>query len=381
MDKPIKTQTVEVSRAQGANGSLAFVYSTRRSGTPEEEGLAEQALDEKRVAACVEDLEKRVADLFQMDCAGEPRDETGFDPVPRELSCLVLPPPGLLALVGPDTHPRFSCCPFCDTLPWELVETKKEVEADSVNMALACHLTHTLPLGEDPPDRPADQILFVVNPGMNLCETPGRDDGSCATHAHRLRGLCEKQGFRARFLSGADATRDNVMAAMGKPGIYAIYFFGEARMPLSGESVLLLADQPLTVRDIRSARPAARVVVINACEPGPERTGHGVFMYPRPLAQAFGECGASAVIAPTLALSSNSAAMAAVSLVHNATSTTPLAAALRAMRRKSFGKYQEGFADYRWAAYRYFGDPNIRLAAEEEREEEGMAGEVERVEE
>ncbi|MFP4474356.1 MAG: Clp protease N-terminal domain-containing protein [Desulfatibacillaceae bacterium] len=371
----IAVQTVAVGSSENKNGTVVLRYGTQRAAKGAPELVEDRVVPVDGVEQCLEDYAAASAGLLALDREGWKSHDGGFDAIPAKLADLVLPGQGLLALVDPEANPRLDLSgPFASRIPWEVLETRKEVEADSVNMGLACHLTHDLPEPGSSPILPATKMLFVVDPCDDLCRGTGSSAVYCTNHVHKLCRLAERQGFTNILLCGEDATKAAVLEALTEPDVFGLYYFGRARCRREEDSGLVLADGFLSGERIEGSGSQARFVFINACEPVEERGRDEIYLDPRPLAEVFARGAARTVLAPTLVLTSRAAAFCALNVFHNATSTTPLAAAVRSMRRKSYNGYFDGAPDYGWAAYRYYGDPNLMLAAEDEEAREEADG-------
>lgn len=359
------------------------------------------------VRASVEDLTRRAL-------VGQKRDAFGIEVAAVSLARQVLPPKGLITLLGSGTNPQFDIIQdIAAEIPWEVLEEccftcpdghttvlphpvaaddhrvclscsppKVMVPGGSAKLALSRHLTH-LVRGDRQPTGQGKLFLFIEDPTDDLCRRDSTKDHICARHLNVLRSWAEEQDYELLLLQKKNATIKQVLAALANPEVVGVYYFGHGYFrPQEREGCLLLADGPLYASQIVKHGSAARFVFLNACEGAAGGRDWEFERRAKSVAEAFASGGpGKVVIAPLWPVVNIQAAQAALEFfaaaslrkaegdaltaVRKNSAASPsafLGDALAVVRKNSFLRYdKEKEPDLSWMVYRYFGNPNLTL--------------------
>jgi ATP-dependent Clp protease ATP-binding subunit ClpC len=335
----------------------------------------------------IQEVRRRIEDLTRRALVGHKRGNVGVEEAAAGLSSLVLPPTGLIGLLGSEVHPQFDLIhDVASEIPWEVLEEVyfccpqchstqlaqqgqsttphcsscgQKMRKEGGKLALRCHLSH-LVRGPEQPASTGGEFLFIEDPTGDLC-TPASDPHSiCAQHLDELRAIVEKQGFTINLLQKNNATVTRVLNAIAKPAVAGIYYFGHGYFSRDGdEGCLVLSDGQLFASQIEKKAPAARLVFLNACEGASAGRDWDLEKRSRSVAQAFARGGrGKTVIAPLWPVVNVQAAETALEFFRHAEPDTPMAYAMENARRVSLDRYKANEPHLSWMAYRYFGDPN-----------------------
>jgi hypothetical protein len=219
----------------------------------------------------------------------------------------------------------------------------------------------TRPKDADPAGSAADTFLMVIDPDGTLCDVNTPAGKACEAHVSEICRQLARRGYRALPLSGDMATVDEVKHALRNPCLAGAYFFGHGELQ-DNEGCLRLKDGRLFASEIVNLSPTPRFVLINACLSGNSGNDDELSTQIRSMAEAFAfNSRGKVVIAPIWRVHSVHAARMATQILGRAFHGATLDGALRAARRGSYLRYQQGEPDLGWASYRLFGDPGRRL--------------------
>lgn len=400
MSEPILWQLLGVSWSQAGKGhgqeSLLYNPSVVGADGPAPDLYRQHIKGWSTIRSALDQIRNQVQDMVRRALVGQTRSTCDIGPASRELAAHVLPVKGIAGLLSPGLHPQFDIVPDkAAEIPWEVLEEpwpicpvcqqtpvgydparadyrfcpihREELRPAGGKLALKLHLTH-LARGAGRPAR-GDQggryFLFVEDPCGDLCH-PERDRSHiCRDHLPALRDMVERAGFKLHILAGQAATCGRLRQAIGDPDVAGIYYFGHGYFPKDGDGgFLVAADGDLPAADIAAAGPAARFVFLNACEGAALGANWELEKRCGNVAEAFARGGGKVVIAPLWPVVNAQAAQSAMEFFKHAAEGPALAESLMHVRRESLARYQNDQPDLSWMAYRYFGDPNRRLAAQ-----------------
>lgn len=352
------------------------------------------------------DLRQDVEKLIRRAREGGNHEGISLEDTAYALAQYVLPNGGMESLVGQIAHPQFDIeADLVAEIPWELLEERfygcsnghrfnspltycghcqNPLQLKSSRLALDYHLTHVARgSGYGPaPTQPGSQskrFLFIEDPTGEFCApddddetgalppaSPGLDPRRfCSSHLKALRTWAKRAGYQVQRLPGVNAKRGAVLPALRDPDVAAIYFFGHCRISdKEGESYLVLADNRLlSGSEIEQAAPQARFIFLNACEAASTHSDWDLDDGPLSLAHAFAQGGLDkVVIAPIWPVVSVQAAETARRFFDLAWQGMSLGESLKQSRAESHRLFEQGQAHLAWFSYRYFGDPNEKLA-------------------
>lgn len=384
-------QVVAVSLDRDAKGREALVYAP----TP---GRAEEAapvpivqiVSRERLQRLLERLHECLRLLNHAAEVGSPRKTVEVETSARALSRELLPGRGLSALVRHDAHPQLDLLlGYAAGIPWEALEDRHFVcsahepaltselvwdatpeprfcqacghamELRSERLALHFQLSH-LVRGEGQVGTSGDVFLHVIDPTSQILASEAGSGSFAREHVDAIQRITESAGFRSRVLSGPSASVERVLQAIQDPALAGLYYFGHGRLQESRDGALVLADGPLSAREIEAARPRAAFVFLNACF-GAFEQASDLAERTLSLATAFARGPRKVVIAPLWPVISSQAARTAVDVFRGAYERQSISEALLHARLASWSRYSQGEPDIAWMTYRYFGDPGRAL--------------------
>lgn len=383
-------QTVGISHFRDPNGQEGLIYAPAPLGEVAQDSVF-VPIKLPILQRHIEEVRSRVEDLTRRALVGQSRDGNAFEIATRALADHVLPPSGFGSLLKSGLHPQLDLVQdAASEIPWEVLEERyficpkcryqmppyrgPEIEAPYCpscgermdraggKLALTLHLTH-LVRGPGRPAGEGRQFLFIEDPQEDLCRPDHDPQGHCAEHLVELRRLMAEQGYEINLLQKQNATIEHVLNAIADSSVVGVYYFGHGYFPRGAdEGCLLLADGPLYASQVAEREPAARFVLLNACEGAASGRDWSLDKKSRSVASAFARGGrGKVVIAPLWPVVNVQAAELALDLIRGALQAMPLSEALRAARLNSLARYQAGEPHITWMAYRYFGDPNRTL--------------------
>jgi hypothetical protein len=164
------------------------------------------------------------------------------------------------------------------SLPWSIVPSCADRPVTVSPSALIWRAAATRPAA-DP-----GSVVVVAGPGL-----PG---------ASQEAGLVAARYADARELTGADATVQQVSAAMSGAGLVHLAAHGAVRADNPLFSAIQLADGPLTIYDLERLRRAPHRVVLASCETGRDQviTGDELLGF----SAALLSCGTANLVAPVV---------------------------------------------------------------------------------
>ncbi|MFV1966861.1 MAG: CHAT domain-containing protein [Pirellulaceae bacterium] len=396
----ILTQLVGVSQRRDDRGNEGLVYASapllgghRAAPEPSCRPIKPEVLTRR-----IEDVRGRIEELTWRARLSGLRDQVGIESEAAALASSILPDKGFISIVEPGVHPQFDVVyDAAEAIPWEVLEERystchcretlvvalqptgskleqlhcqfcgKTMLQAGGKLAVQLHLTH-LVRGGQPSRATGNEFLLVEDPTGDLCTREADPRNLCKAHLDDLKALLQTAGYSVSVLKTKNATTRRLLAAIAKPTVIGLYYFGHGFFPLGGDQgCLLMADGPLYAGEIEQVNPGIRFVFLNACEGGAAGQGWTLERRFRSVGSAFARGGpGKVVIAPLWPVVNFQAAEFAMTTFRGALGGERLGTALHEARRTSLQRYEAGAADVSWMAYRFFGDPNRGMPAPKE---------------